>query len=97
MLVFIVVGGEEDDRNPGGFLPLLDRLGQLEAGHAGHPDVQDEEGKFVIDEREQGLVGGFGPDQPVGWVVQDSFEHEKVSRFIVHDQNVDGFAVKVGR
>ena len=89
VLVFVVVGGEEDDRHAGGLLALLDHLGQLEAGHAGHADVQDEQGEFLGDEREQRLVGGFGPDQPVAGVVQDGFEHGEVLRLIVHDQDVD--------
>ncbi len=97
MLVFVVVGGQEDDRHPGGLLPLLDHLGQFEPIHAGQPDIQDEESEFFHDERVQRLIGGSGPDQPVVWVVEDGFEHGEIFRFIVDDQDVDGTRVKGGR
>ena len=40
------------------------------------------------------LVGGFGPDQPVGGVVQDSLEYREIFRLIVHDQDIDGLIAK---
>ena len=89
VLVLVVVGGEEDDRHAGGLLALLDHLRQLEAGHAGHADVQDEQGEFLADEREQRLVGGLRAHQPVARVVEDGLEHGQVLRLVVDDQDVD--------
>ena len=40
---------------------------------------------------EQGLICGFGSNQPVAGIIQDSFEHGEVFCLIVHDQNVDGY------
>ena len=70
-------------------LALLDHLRQLEAGHAGHADVEDEQGELLGDEREQRLVGGLGADQPVAGVVEDGLEHRQVLRLVVDDQDVD--------
>ena len=75
MLVFVVKSSEEDDWHPSSFFSLLYNLSQLEAGHARHPDVQDEECEFLDDEREQCLVGGLGPHQSVARIVQNGFEH----------------------
>ena len=47
------------------FLRALDHLRQLEAGHARHPDVEDQQGELLGHEREQRLVGGLGAHQPV--------------------------------
>ena len=90
VLVFVVVGREEDDRHARGFPPLFDDLRQLEAGHAGHADVEDEQREFLGDQREQRLVGGFRADEPITRVGQHGFEHGEVFRLIVHDQDVDG-------
>ena len=65
MLVFAVVRGEENDWNAGGFLPLFDQLGELDSTHAGHLDVEHEEGELLGDKREKRLFGGFGGDQAV--------------------------------
>ncbi len=43
VLVVAEVGGEEDDRDRRRLLPLLDHLGQLEAVHPGHLDVEDDQ------------------------------------------------------
>ena len=36
------------------------------------------------------LVGGFGPDQPVGGIIKQRFENGEVFRLIIHDHDVDG-------
>ena len=56
MLVFVVVGGQEDDRNLGGLLALLDHVRKLDAGDAGHPDVQNEQCELICEQRQQRLV-----------------------------------------
>ena len=94
VLVFAVVGGQEDDRDAGGLLALLDHLGQFEAAHAGHVDIEHEQGEFLGDQRKQRLVGGFGADQAVAGIVQDGFEDGQVLRLVVHEQDVDGLVVR---
>ncbi len=89
VLVLVVVGGQEDDRYPGGLLPRLDRLRQLEAGHAGHADVEDQKGELLDHQREQCLVRGLGPDEAVAGIGEYRFEDGEVLRLVVHDEDVD--------
>ena len=36
------------------------------------------------------LVGGFGPDRPVGGIIKQCFENGELFRLVIHDQDVDG-------
>ncbi len=90
VLILIVVGGQKDDRHVRVLLACLDHLGQLESCDVRHADVENEETKFVSEQRKQRLFSRRGPDQPVTWVVQNSFEHGQIFRLIVNDQDVDG-------
>ena len=42
------------------FLRCLIMLGQLEAAHPRHLDVEDQQGEFFGHQRKQRLVGGLG-------------------------------------
>jgi hypothetical protein len=89
VLVFAEVGGQEDDRDRGGLLPLLDHLGQLEAVHIRHLDVEHQQREFLGDEREQRLVRGAGAHQAVGRVFQHGLERDEIFRLVIDQQDVD--------
>ena len=59
VLVFVVVRREKNNRNARGLLAPLDDLRKLEPGHAGHADVQNQQRKFLGDQCQERLVGGF--------------------------------------
>ena len=46
VLVLVVIRGQEDDRNTRRSLARLDHLRQLQSGHPGHADVQDQQRKI---------------------------------------------------
>ena len=75
--------------NAGGFLPLLDHLRQLEAIHARHLDIEDQQREILGDKGEQRFVGGVGADQPVAGIIQHSFQRGQVLRLVIHEQDVD--------
>ena len=69
VLVFVVVGGQEDNRNQCGLLALLDHASEFDAGHARHTDVQDEKCELIHEQGKKSLVGRLGFNQPVLGVV----------------------------
>ena len=80
VLVLVVVGGEEDDRDARGLLALLDHLRQLEAGHARHPDVEHQQRRIRRpSSASSASSAGLGADQPVAGVVEDRLEHRRGS------------------
>ena len=89
MLIFIVIGCEKDDRDLGCFFALPDHLRQLEAGGAGHPDIQNKDSEFIGKKRKQCLFRRFRPDQPIARGIQDGLQHGEILRLVVHDQNID--------
>src|SRR6266404_2994211 len=90
VLIVIVIGGQKDDRHASGLLTRLDHLGQLKSCHSRHADVENEESKFVSEQRKQRLFSGLGPNQPVTGSVQDRLEDGQIFRLVVNDQDVDG-------
>jgi hypothetical protein len=90
VLVFVVVGREENDRNARRLLATLDGLGQLESGHSRHADVEDQQREFLGHQRQQRLVGRLGPHQSIARRIEHCLEHREVLRLVIHDQDVDG-------
>ena len=58
LLIVIVIDGQKDDRHVGGLLSRLDHLGQLKSCHSWHANIENEESKFVSEQREQCLFSG---------------------------------------
>ena len=79
------------------FLRCLISCASSKPGHAGHADVEDEQGELLCDQREQRLIGRFRAHEPVTRIVQDGFQYRQVFRLIVYDQNIDRIVVQVNR
>jgi hypothetical protein len=76
------------------FLAFLDHLGQFEAVHAGHLDVQDEQRKFFGNQSQQRLIGRLGAHQTVARRIQHGLQHGEIFWLIIHNQNVDGLIIQ---
>jgi acetyltransferase-like isoleucine patch superfamily enzyme len=80
--------GQEDDRHVRLAAVPLDLPGRLEAVHAGHDDVKQDDRELV---RERSLDGGLtGPDEDEFLVQrrQDRLEREQVLRAIIDEQDL---------
>ena len=82
------VRGEEEYRDVLGSLARLDEPGQLDAGHAGHADVEDDRREVVSEQRQQRLVRRMRPHQDALGRRQHRLERVEVARLIVDDQDL---------
>ncbi len=88
----IVQGGEKDNRYVLGGFHLLDMPAGLQAVHARHHDVHENQVRWVV----LGLVHGFLSairlnDVHVVYLLKKHVQHLAIDRFIVHDQNTFTF------
>src|SRR5262249_47030262 len=63
LLIVIVIGGQKDDRHVGGLLARFDHLGEFKSCDSRHADVENEESKFVGEQRKQRLFSGLSPNE----------------------------------
>ena len=82
---------EKEDRNVLRSSPLLNQGRELDATHAGHPDVEHECRKVVANERKESLVRGRRANQMAIGTAQHRLEHVEVSRLVVDDQDLGFF------
>jgi hypothetical protein len=86
---------EEQDRHVARPPPLLDDLGELQAAHPRHLDVEDDRGELLIEQGEQRLVGRVRGHEPAPALRQERLERFEVARLVVDDQHAR--FVDVGR
>jgi serine acetyltransferase len=80
--------GQEDDRHVLCAAPLLDLRGGLEAVHAGHDDVKQDDREVVRERRLDGGLTGPGEDQFLVKRRQDRLEREQVLGAVIDEQDL---------
>src|SRR5580704_8437305 len=68
---------------------LLDQVGQLDAVHPGHLDVEYDRGELAFEQQKQRLLCGLGPDQVVFRRLQQTLEDVEIADLIIDQKNVD--------
>src|SRR5471030_9287 len=85
-------GGDEDDGDVGRAGALVDRLGRVEAVHAGHVHVEQDHREVVLEDLAQALLAGAGADHLVrllfGPLRQQTGQREQAVGVIVDDQDL---------
>ena len=81
--------GEEDDRRVARLLPVADERGGLEAVHAGHVHVQEDDREVLLEQMHQRLRAGAGVPQRPPFTREHGFQREQVLRFVVDEQDLD--------
>ncbi len=91
--VLLLIGDRQHEDLGGGDL-VLDRLGRLDAGGAGHPHVhQHQVGDVLLGEGDDLLaVVGLGHDVDVGLGFEDHEQAPAEQRVVVGDDHLDGVA-----
>ena len=89
-----LVGGQEDDRSVPRAVALPDQVGELEAVHAGHLDVHQDQREVVAQQPAQRLDAGAGPDEVLTQLAQRRLEDEEVAGRVVDHEDVD---LRLGR
>jgi hypothetical protein len=84
-----VHGGHEDDRRLFVARMLMDEAGRLEAVHARHVDVEQDDGEFHFHQARQRLRAGRGAHHVFAEFAQDRFVAEQAAGLIVDEQDVD--------
>src|SRR5438067_628949 len=79
----------EYDRNVFESLALFDGAGNLEAIHAGHGNVHQDDRKLLPKDTVQSLFTGSCRDEVVVRPLEDRGQREKVSRSIIDQQNLN--------
>ena len=72
-----------------GALALADERGGLEAVHAGHVDVEQDDGELVVEQCAQRLAAGVGADDVLAQLLEDRFERQQLLGLVVDEQDVD--------
>src|SRR5439155_25878860 len=91
-VVLVAERGHENDRNVLGAFALTNQRGGLKTVHAGHVDVEKNDGEFVVEQRPQRFAPGIGADYCLPEVLQHRLQRQEFLRLIVDDEDVD-FAV----
>jgi hypothetical protein len=89
--VFLLLAdrGEEDDRNVLERLARLDQLRRLEAVHARHLHVEQNDGEVPLEQATQRLLARRGADDALSQRLENRLEREKILRPVVHDEDID--------
>src|SRR5262249_9737960 len=82
-------GGDEDDGRVGGLLAAADERGRLQAVHARHVDVEQDDGEVLFQHAAQRLLAGARKDEVLPQLAQDGLHDEQLLRQIIDDQDVD--------
>ena len=70
---------------------LVDQRGGLEAVHARHAHIQQDDGKVVLHELLERIHAGAGRDQVLAQLCQDDLVGEQARRLVVDEQHVHFF------
>ena len=85
---FVAIGGEKDDRRVGGAPALANKRRGLEAVHVRHVDVEENDGKVLVQQAPQGFAAGLGRDDVLPELLEHDFHGQKFFRQVVDNQNV---------
>jgi len=81
--------GQEDDRDVARPLTGLDQARRVEAVHARHLDVEQDDRELTRQQVLERLFARIGADQRLRERLEDRFERQQVLRAIVDEQDVD--------
>jgi hypothetical protein len=81
--------GDEDDRRALEARMLVDHARGLEAVHAGHVDVEQDQRELLLHQPLERVHAGTGLDQAFAQRLQDRAVREQPSRLVVDQQDVD--------
>ena len=84
---FLVLGGDQDDRDMTGGLLARDRARGLEPVQVGHHHVHQDQVRDVLLGRIHTLLTILSGDHFVPLPLDDALEHQELRRRIVHDQD----------
>ena len=76
---------------------LADHLGQLEAVQLGHADIDQDDRHLRLQQIGQCLAGGGHRDEILVQLRQHDFVAQKLARLVVHQKDIDAFALFHGR
>ena len=79
---------QEDDWRALSLFALADERGRLEPVHARHQNVEQNDGKLIVEEPLQRLRSRAGLDEVLPQPFQSRFEREQVIRLVVDQQDV---------
>jgi hypothetical protein len=79
--------GDEDDRDVAGPLPPLDQGRRLEAVHARHAGVEQDQGELVVQQPPERLLARAGAHQLVTQRLQDRLHRQEVLGLVVDQQD----------
>ncbi len=88
--VFIVIaGGNENDGGVLGCDALADEGCGFKAVHAGHVDVEQDDGEFILEESAERFAARERADDILVQYVQGGFERENSLGLIVNQKDID--------
>ena len=88
---FVAVGRDEDNRGVLGALPLAHHRRGLEAVHAGHVDVEENDRELLPQELAKSFASGLRGDDVLAKLGKKSREREQLLGAVVDRQDVDLF------
>ena len=88
-VLIVIAGGDENDRRVLGCDTLADERGGFKAIHAGHVDIEKNDGEFILKESAERLSTGEGADNILVQYIQGGFERENTLWFVIDQKNID--------